>query len=82
MIEKEIFDQQLLFYPLFYVHNVDNVFALFNFSTEVQLFLNVLNNQHLNLRFTCEEALDPSLPFLDVQLTICDRELNISVYCK
>ena len=30
----------------------------------------------------CEEASGPSLPFLDVQLTICDREFNICVYRK
>ena len=59
MIEKKIFDQHLSFYPSFYVRYVDDVFAIFNSSTEVQLFLNVLKNQHLNFRFTCEEALDP-----------------------
>ena len=56
MIEKKIFDQHLSFYPSFYVRYVDDVFAIFNSSTEVQLFLNVLKNQHLNRRFTCEEA--------------------------
>ena len=42
----------------------------------------MLNNQHPNLRFTREEASGPSLPFLDVELTICDGEFNINVYCK
>ena len=78
-IEKKIFDQHLSFYPSFYVRYVDDVFAIFDSLTEVQLFLNVLNNQHSNLRFTYEEALGPSLPFLDVKLTICDGEFNISV---
>ena len=55
MIEKEIFNQHLSFYPSFYVRYVDDVFAIFNSSTEVQLFLNVLNNQHPNLGFTCVE---------------------------
>ena len=32
--------------------------------------------------FTCEVASGPSLPFLDVELMICDEEFNISVYCK
>ena len=82
MIEKKIFDQHLSFYPSFYVRYVDDVFAIFNSTIEVQMFLEVLNNQHPNLRFTCEEASGPSLPFLDVQLTICDREFNICVYRK
>ena len=82
MIEKKIFDQHLSFYPSFYVRYVDDVFAIFNSAIEVQMFLEVLNNQHPNLRFTCEQASRPSLPFLDVQLTIWDREFNICVYRK
>ena len=82
MIERKIFDQHLSFYPSFYAHYVDDVFAIFDSSTEVQLFLNVLNKQHPNLRFTCEEASGPSLPFLDVEQTICNREFNICVYHK
>ena len=82
MIEKKIFDQHLSFYPSFYVRYVDVVFAIFDSSIKVQLFLNVLNKQHPNLRFTCEEASGPSLPFLDVELTICDGEFNICVYRK
>ena len=81
-IEKKIFDQHFSFYPSFYVRYVDDVFAIFNSSTEVQLFLNVFNNQHPNLCFTCEEASGFSLPFLEVELTICDGEFNINVYSK
>ena len=55
---------------------------VFNSSTDVQLFLNVLDNQHLNLCFTCEKASSSSLPFFDVELTICNREFNVSVYRK
>ena len=82
MIEKKIFDQHLSFYPSFYVRYVDDVFAVFNSPTGVQLFLDVLNNQHPNLRFACEEASNPSPPFLDVELAICDGEFNICVYRK
>ena len=82
MIEKKIFDQHLSFYPSFYIRYVDDVLAIFNSTTEVQFFLNVLNNQHSILRFTCEEASGPSLPFLDVEQASCDGEFNISVYRK
>ena len=42
----------------------------------------MLNNQLPNLRFTCEEASSPPLPFFDVELTICDAEFNVRVYRK
>ena len=59
IIENEIFNLNLSFYLSFYVRYVDDVFAFFNSSADVQLFQNVLNNQLPNLRFTCEEALGP-----------------------
>ena len=82
MIEKEIFCQHFSFYPSFYVRYLDDVLTIFNSSTNVRLFLNVLNNHYLNLRFTREEASSPSLPFLDIKLSICDGEFNVSVYRK
>ena len=82
MIEKEIFCQHFSFYPSFYVRYLDDVLTIFNSSTNVRLFLNVLNNHYLNLRFTREEASSPSLPFLDIKLSICGGEFNVSVYRK
>ena len=39
MIEKKIFDQHVSFYPSFYyVRYVDDVFGIFDSSTEIQLF--------------------------------------------
>ena len=82
MSEKEIFSQHLSFYPSFYVRYVNDIFAIFNSLTDAQLFLNVLNNQHPNLRFTCEKASGPSLPFHDVEATMCNGEFHVSVYHK
>ena len=56
--------------------------AIFNSLTDIHFFLNMLNNQHPNIHFTCEEASRPSLPFLDVEVTICDTELSGSEYRK
>ena len=69
-VEKKIFDQHLSFYPSSYVRSVDDVFPIFHSSIDVRFVLNVLSNHHLNLRFTCEEVSGPSLPFLDVEVTI------------
>ena len=57
---------------------VDDVFVIFN-STDVQLFL---NNQHPNFCFIYEGSSGPSLPFLDVEVTICDREFDVCVCRK
>ena len=77
MVEKKISDLHLV-----YVSYVDNVFAIFNSSTNIQLFLNVLNNQHPNFCFTCEEDPSPSLPFLNVKVMTCYRELDVGVHRK
>ena len=64
LIEKKIFDQHLLFYPSFYVRYVDNVFAIFDSSTEVQLFLDVLNKQHLTFISHVRRLQAPQYHFL------------------
>ena len=61
---------------------VNNVFANFNSLEDAQLFLNLLSNQQPNLCFTCEEALDPSQTFLDVEVMIWNGEFDISVHHK
>ena len=76
MIKKKIFS----FYQSFYVLFVDYVFSIFNSSADFQLLRNVLNIQHSNLRFKCEEVSSPSLPFLDVEVAICNGKFCISVY--
>ena len=80
MIEKKIFKQNLISCPSLYVRNVDNVFAVFNSKADVHS-LTVLDNQNFNLRFTCEEAPCSSPSVLDVEVTINDGKLNISVHC-
>ena len=82
MVEKKIFHQHLSFDPSVYVRYVNDFFAIFNSSVDTQLFLNVLNNQHSNLFFTCEEIQGPSLRFLDIEVTICEVEFDIRVSHK
>ena len=61
---------------------MEDVFAIFSSSADAQLFLNLLNNQHHNLRFAFEEASGPSLPLFVIEVAICDEEFDISVNCK
>jgi len=51
-LESIIFEKQLPIYPKFYTHYIDHVSAC-------ALFLNVLNSQHENIKFTIEKFTTP-----------------------
>ena len=55
--------------PKLYVRYVDDVFAVFDSKTPFNNFLEHLNGQHPNIKFTVEEGVD-SLPFLDTEIKI------------
>ena len=65
----------------FYRKYVDDIFCLFENEHQAQTFLNFLNIQHPNLKFTIEKEYMKQLPFLDVLNTRSDR-LTTSVYRK
>ena len=54
--------------PIFYKRFVDDIFCLFNNENEAIKFLNYLNSQHANIKFTDEKESLGKLPFLDVQI--------------
>ena len=60
---------------------VEDIFCLFENEHQAQTFLDFLNIQHPNLKFTIEKEHMKQLPFLDVLNTRSDR-LTISVYRK
>ena len=65
----------------FYRRYVDDIFCLFENEHQAQTFLDFLNIQHPNLKFTIEKEHMKQLPFLDVLNTHSDR-LTTSVYRK
>ena len=65
----------------FYRRYVDDIFCLFENEHQAQTFLDFLNIQHPNLKFTIEKEHMKQLPFLDVLNTRSDR-LTTSVYRK
>ena len=65
----------------FYRRYVDDIFCLFENEHQAQTFLDFLNIQHPNLKFTIENEYMKQLPFLDVLNTRSDR-LTTSVYRK
>ena len=48
----------------------------------IQPFLNYLNNQHQNIKFTGEIEVDNRLPFLGMNVFNLDSGFNTSVYRK
>ena len=55
--------------PKLYVRYVDDVFAVFDSTMPFNNFLEHLNSQHPNIKFTVEEGIG-SLPFLDTEIKI------------
>ena len=45
---------------------MDDIFCLFNNEREAALFLEYMNKQHGNIKFTCEPEKNGKLPFLDI----------------
>ena len=57
------------FKPVFYRRYIDDTFLLFKDQSHVKLFLDYLNSQHPNIKFTCELENNCKLNFLDVVIT-------------
>jgi len=66
---------------VFYGRYVDDVFAVFNDKESCTSFLQILNSQHKNLKFTLEKATD-SLNFLDTKIKLTDTGFESNVYRK
>ena len=54
--------------PLEYKRYVDDIFCLFNNEEEAHMFLEYLNKQHPNIKFTPEPENNGKLPFLDINI--------------
>ena len=51
-----------------YKRYVDDTFCLFNNASEASIFLDYLNKQHPNIKFTSKLEQNGILPFLDVNI--------------
>ena len=69
-------------HPLFYRRYVDDTFLIFKASTHVQLFLDYLNSRHPNIKFTCDNEENASLPFLDMNVKHSLNQISTSMYKK
>jgi hypothetical protein len=64
------------FRPLFYKRYLDDTFVIFQDPTHAPLFLQYINAQHTNIKFTMEPEADRQLAFLDVLVKKCDVGLD------
>ena len=70
-------------HPLFYKRYVDDTFLIFNDRDDCELFLEYINLEHKNIKFTLEVENDNCLPFLDVLVTRnYDGTISTSLYRK
>ena len=79
-IEKRVFGDENID-PDFYARYVDDIFCLFKPHKSIEAFLEILNKQHNNIKFTLEKGTE-KLPFLDTVVMIGQSEFEIGVYRK
>ena len=71
------------FKPLLYRRYVDGCFLLFKSTDQIPQFLDFLNRQHPNIKFTCEIESNSTLPFLDnISIIRKNGVFETSVYPK
>ena len=70
------------FKPIYYRRYVDDTFLIFRRNQDVELFLNYLNNQHDNIKFTYEKESNGCLSFLDVRVEKSFLGFKTSIYLK
>ena len=71
------------FKPIFYKRYIDDTFIIFKEQSHATKFLEFLNNQHVNIKFTLETEHNKSIPFLDIK-TFRDHnnKMHTSIYRK
>ena len=70
------------FKPSQYKRYMDDTFLLFKEQKQVKPFLDFLNKQLPNIKFTSEIETEGSLPFLDLLITKNNLQINTSIYRK
>ena len=70
-IKNKIPQNNADFHPRQYLRYVDDIICVFNYETSSDRFLDLLNKQHKNIKFTAEHGPE-TLPFLDVEVTITE----------
>ena len=70
------------FKPRYYQRYVDDIFLLFDDSSQINKFDKYLNSRHKNMRYTKEIENDNSLSFLDIRIDRKADNFETSLYRK
>ena len=70
------------FKPVYYKRYVDDIFVLFNKPEHAQFFLECMNKNHKNMKFSIETEINGSLSFLDVKIFQENDKFVTSVFRK
>ena len=80
-MENKVLSSGLHFLPKLYLRYVGDIFAVFPDDKSCTSFLDLLNSQHKNIKFTAEHAAE-TIPFLDVEIKLNDSGLDAWVWRK
>ena len=80
-LENNILKRNSNFHPKLYLRYVDDIFAVFQDTASCSEFLELLNSQHNNIKFTVEHASE-TIPFLDVNIKITDSGVDTWIWRK
>ena len=70
-MENKILQNNADFHPKLYLRYVNDIFCIFNHETSSDKFLDLLNKQLKNIKFTIENGFK-TLPFLDAEFAITE----------
>ena len=67
---------------IFYKRYVDDIFCLFENENKFQGFYDFINSSHDNIKFTYEQQVNNTLPFLDVLIKFSHRSFDTTTFYK
>ena len=68
--------------PKVFKRYVDDIFVMFLCQPQIKTFVNYMNTEHPNIKFTSEFEENDSFSFLDVKITRRNNQLVTSVFRK
>ena len=82
-LEEKIFENNCNVVLKLYLRYIDDTYALFDNKKDCFKFLDILNSQHNDIKFTFGQSVKANtLSFLDVQVKLLNDGYETNVWCK